>query len=234
MLPFDRFEVLTFDCYGTLIDWETGLWRVLAPILAAHAITLQRNHLLEMFGAFEADVEAGPYQTYQSVLRSVLERLGATLGFVPSGEELKRFAVSVRDWPAFADSPQALQELKTHYSLAIISNVDDDLFAASNARLQVAFDWVITAQQVGSYKPSAQNFETALSRIGLPRDRVLHVAQSLYHDIAPARALGLSTVWVNRRHGQTGSGATPPASATPDLQVHDLATLVRTINLARA
>jgi 2-haloacid dehalogenase len=159
------------------------------------------------------------------VLRAVLEGFGARFGFVPSAAECDQFAGSVVDWPAFPDSTPALQALHTRYRLAIISNVDDDLFAGSAQRLQVPFDWIITAQQAQSYKPSVHNFHLALTRMGVPQHHVLHVAQSLYHDIVPARTLGLHTVWVNRRQSRPGTGATPPAQAQPDLEVPDLHTL---------
>ncbi len=231
MLNFDRFEVLTFDCYGTLIDWETGLWDALGPILADHRVTVSPDRALELYGALETEAERGPYQDYRSVLRTVLEGLGSRLGFTPTPAERERFAASVKDWPAFPDSPRALQALKTKYKLAIVSNIDDDLFAFSAKKLQVEFDWIVTAQQVGTYKPSPNNFRVAFERIGVPPSRILHVAQSLYHDIAPARSLALASVWVNRRHGKAGSGATPPAQAQPDLEVPDLQSLARTIGL---
>jgi 2-haloacid dehalogenase len=231
MQQFDGFEVLTFDCYGTLIDWETGLWKALQPIVATHHIDLSPDKALEIYGELEPEAERGEYREYKNILRTVLERLGARLGFVPTADESQRFSTSVRDWPAFPDSPLALQALKKKFKLAIISNIDDDLFAFSAQRLQVKFDWIITAQQAKSYKPSLNNFHLAFERIGLPRDRILHVAQSLFHDIAPAKALGLSTVWVNRRHGKKGFGATPPAQAQPDLEVPDLQTLARKIGV---
>ena len=162
----------------------------------------------------------------------VLSRLGERLGFVPSKLEEARFADSVGDWPPFDDTPAALAALKRRFQLAIISNVDDDLFARTNERLGVVFDWVVTAQQVGSYKLSPDNFHQALARIGLPKGQVLHVAQSLFHDHVPAKQIGLETVWVNRRHGKSGSGATPPANVQPDLEVRDLATLVRITGMA--
>ncbi len=225
MLDLNAFDVLTFDCYGTLIDWESGLTQALQPILAHYGVRITIDEALELYGELEAQAERGDYREYKAVLRLVLEGLGARTGFAPTATELQRFAQSVRDWPAFPDSPRALQALKRKYKLAIISNIDDDLFAFSAQRLQVEFDWVITAQQVKSYKPSLNNFRVAFERIGLPRERILHVAQSLYHDIAQAKSLGLSTVWVNRRHGKQGSGATPPAQAQPDLEVPDLQTL---------
>ncbi len=227
MLNFDGFEVLTFDCYGTLIDWETGIWAALRPVLTAHRVDIRHPAALELFAELESAAEAERYRAYKDILRMVLQGFGTRLGFHPTQIELDAFAWSVRDWPAFPDSAAALRALRRKYKLAVISNVDDDLFAYSAHRLGTRFDWVITAQQVRSYKPSFNNFMVAFERIGVPRERILHVAQSLYHDIVPARALGLSTVWVNRRHGKAGHGATPPAQAQPDLEVPDLQTLAQ-------
>ena len=225
MLNFDDFQVLTFDCYGTLIDWESGIWQALLPVFANHRVEITTDRALELYGKLETEIERGEYREYKTVLRMVLEQLGSRLGFAPTELELAQFSASVKDWPAFPDSVRALQALKQKYKLAILSNIDDDLFAFSAQRLQVEFDWVITAQQAKSYKPSANNFRLALERIGLPQNKILHVAQSLYHDIAPAKALGLSTVWVNRRHDKPGYGATPAAQAQPDLEIPDLQTL---------
>jgi 2-haloacid dehalogenase len=180
---------------------------------------------LELYGELETEVERGEYHDYKTVLSMVLERFGARVGFRPTHTELQHFSASVKDWPAFPDSARALQALKKKYKLAIISNIDNDLFMFSAQRLQVQFDWVITAQHARSYKPSWHNFHLAFERIGLPQTKILHVAQSLFHDIVPAKALGLSTVWVNRRHNKAGSGATPAAQSQPDLEVPDLQTL---------
>jgi 2-haloacid dehalogenase len=179
----------------------------------------------------ETEAERGEYHEYKTVLQMVLKGLGQRLGFVPTANELHHFSTSVRDWPAFHDSAQALQALKKKYKLAIISNIDDDLFAYSAQRLQAKFDWIITAQQARSYKPSLNNFRLAFERIGVPQKKILHVAQSLFHDILPAKALGLSTVWVNRRYDKEGFGATPPAQAEPDLEVPDLQTLARKLGV---
>ena len=149
----------------------------------------------------------------------------ADLGITATGAELTTFGGSVAGWPAFADSAAALARLRDRFRLGVITNCDDDLFAASNRRLGVTFDWIVTAQQVRRYKPHVRAFEAAFQEIGLPPRRLLHVAQSLYHDHVPAKALGLTTVWVDRRRGRAGSGATPLASAQPDLTVPDLATL---------
>jgi len=227
MLEFNQFEALTFDCYGTLIDWETGIWEALQPILSSHSKSLPVEQALEWYSELESQAEAGEYMEYKAVLRRVLEGFGSRLGFEPSSFELDGFSTSVRVWPAFPDSPTALQALHQKYRLAILSNVDDDLFAFSQQRLQVNFDWVITAQQARSYKPSLNNFHFALNRLKLPKEKVLHVAQSLFHDIAPAKSLGLATVWVNRRGAKPGFGATPPAQALPDLEVPDLQSLAK-------
>jgi 2-haloacid dehalogenase len=231
MLNFDNFEVLTFDCYGTLIDWESGIWEALQPTLTNHRIAITKDYALELYGELESEAEGGEYHEYKMVLRLVLEGLGSRLDFTPTPLELRHFSESVKDWPAFPDSARALRALKKTFKLAIISNIDDDLFAFSAERLQVQFDWIITAQQAKSYKPSLNNFHLAFQRIGLPADRILHVAQSLFHDMVPAKALGLSTVWINRRHDQAGFGATPPAQAQPDLEVPDLQSLAATIGL---
>jgi 2-haloacid dehalogenase len=225
MLDFDRSTHLTFDCYGTLIDWERGILAALRPVLDRHRIALTDDQALELYGEFESAAEAGPYRPYRDVLAMVMDGFGERLGFAPSADERASLAASVGDWPPFPDTVAALRALARRFRLVILSNVDDDLFAGSAKRLGVEFAAVITAQQVGSYKPDPRNFRALLDRLDIPPDRVLHVAQSLFHDIAPAHALGLTTVWVNRRHDRPGSGATPPATARPDLEVPDLATL---------
>jgi 2-haloacid dehalogenase len=224
-LDLGRFEVLTFDCYGTLVDWEAGILDALRPVLAAHGAEIADEELLETYGRHEAEIEAGPYRLYRDVLAEAVRRIGAGLGFEPTAAELDAFGDSVGDWPPFPDTPDALRRLSKRYKLAVLTNCDDDLFARTQARLGVEFDWAITAQQARSYKPSQRNFELAISTIGLPRDRILHVAQSLFHDHGPAKQLGLATVWVDRRAGKRGSGATPPADANPDLVLPDLRTL---------
>lgn len=229
MLNFNDFDVLTFDCYGTLIDWESGLLEAFRPVLANHGINITTKKLLELYGELESDAERGEYLEYKKVLQTVLERFGSRFRLTPTQIELQHFSESVKDWPAFPDSPLALQTLKKKYKLAVISNIDDDQFAHSEKRLQVEFDWVITAEQVRSYKPSLNNFRLALERIGQPKEKILHVAQSLFHDIAPAKSLALSTVWVNRRHDKEGFGATPPAEAQPDIEIPDLQTLAKLV-----
>ena len=220
---FGRFEALTFDCYGTLIDWETGIREALEPILAAHGVTVGGEALLETYAGFEADLEAGPYLRYREVLARAARGVCETYGVEATDDELAQFGGSVGDWPAFPDSAAALARLHTRFRIGAITNCDDDLFALSRPKLGDPFDWIVTAQQAGSYKPSERNFDLAFERLGLPRERILHVAQSLYHDHVPARRLGLSTVWINRRHDRPGGGATLPASIEPDLTFPDMA-----------
>ncbi len=225
-IDFDAFDALTFDCYGTLIDWESGILGQIRPLLAAHGVPLPDDEtLLRTFGELESEAERGPFRAYRSVLTDVALGFGRVYGFQPTDEEVTRFAASVGSWPPFPDTREALGALKDRYRLAIVSNVDDDLFAGSAAQLGVDFDGVVTAQQVRSYKPAPVHFHEVLRRLELPVERVLHVAQSLYHDIRPAKELGFTAVWVNRRAGREGTGATPPAEAVPDLEVRDLKTL---------
>jgi 2-haloacid dehalogenase len=218
MLDYGAFEVLTFDCYGTLIDWETGLAERLEDLVGG-----EREDMLARYARHEAEAEAGPYRSYREVVAAGLRGVAAELGAEPSDEQVAAFADSVGDWPPFPDSAEALARLKERFRLGVITNCDDDLFARTNQRLGVEFDSVITAQQARAYKPSERGFELAFERIGLPRERILHVAQSLFHDHGTAKRLGLSTVWIDRRYGRAGSGATLPTEATPDATFPDMA-----------
>ena len=222
-IDFGRFEAITFDCYGTLIDWESGLTAAFRPVFQRRGMAFDPDAVLERFAVHEGAAEAGPYRRYRDVLALALRGVSSDAGIEPTADEIEAFAGSVGDWPAFADTPAALARLRERFRLGIITNCDDDLFAASLPRLGVDFDWVITAQQVGSYKPDERNFEAAFARIGLPRDGILHTAQSLFHDHAPAQRLGMTSVWIDRRGDKGGSGATPPSDATPDATFPDMA-----------
>jgi 2-haloacid dehalogenase len=230
MLDFSRFEILTFDCYGTLIKWEDGILRCLHRILAAHGKETDDVTILQLYGDFEARAEQGEYRRYREVLQSVVEQFGEKLGFVPTQEEARSLPESLPTWKPWPDTVIALRELRRRFRLAIISNVDDNLFAATRPQLGVEFDEVITAQQAEAYKPSLKIFKLALSRINVPAHRILHVGQSLYHDVIPAQSLGLATVWVNRPSARAGVGAVKAADACPDLQVSSLAELAGNIN----
>lgn len=224
-LDFNRFEILTFDCYGTLIDWETGLLSALHRILSAHGKKIDDATLLELYGNFEQLSEQGVFHPYREVLQSVVRQFGDELGFVPTAEEVRSLPDSLALWRSWPDTVAALRQLKSRYRLAILSNVDDDLFAATRPQLEVEFDEVITAQQAQAYKPSLKIFEFALARIQSPAHRILHVGQSIFHDVIPAQALGLATVWVNRPSARAGVGAVKVAHAEPDLEVSSLSEL---------
>ena len=222
-MNYAGFEALTFDCYGTLIDWETGLANAFRSVLRAHGMDAADEDVIARYARYEAEAEAGPYLRYRDVLATGLRGVAGELGVEPTAAEVEAFSRSVADWPAFPDSADALARLARRYRLGVVTNCDDDLFAASNRRLGVAFDWIVTAEQVGSYKPDERNFQVAFERLGLPRERILHVAQSLYHDHVTAKRLGLATVWIDRRRGREGSGATPIADAAPDASFPDMA-----------
>lgn len=225
MLDFNRFEVLTFDCYGTLINWEDGILDCLHRILAAHSTNIDDAALLRLYGDFEASAEQGVYRPYREVLQTVVQEFGDALGFSPTAEEVHSLAESLGTWRPWPDTVAALHKLRRRFRLAIISNIDDDLFAATLPKLEVDFDPIITAQLARAYKPSLKIFDLALSRINVPTDRVLHMGQSIYHDVVPAQSLGLATVWVNRPSPRNGVGAVKAAEGNPDLEVSGLAEL---------
>jgi 2-haloacid dehalogenase len=214
-VDFPAYDVLTFDCYGTLIDWEAGLLAALREALPG-AAGLDDDALLETYAEHEAEAEKPPYRSYREVLAAGVRGVAGDFGLDLGDDAVGRFSESVRGWPAFPDSAEALARLHERFRLGVITNCDGDLFAASSARLRTDFDWVVTAEDARAYKPALTGFELALATIPVPRERILHVAQSLFHDHVPAKQLGLTTVWIDRRHDRPGSGATPPAQATPD------------------
>ena len=222
MLDFTRFEILTFDCYGTLINWEAGILPAFHRILSAHGKSVDDATLLKLYGDFEQRAEQPPFQPYREVLKSVVRQLGAELGFTPTPAEKRSLPDSLASWKPWPDTVAALRQLKARFRLPILSNVDDDLFAATRPQLGVDLHEVVTAQQAQAYKPSLKLFELALSRIQVPAHRILHVGQSIYHDVVPAQALGLATVWVNRPSARPGVGAVKAADAKPDLTVSSL------------
>lgn len=213
------FDALSFDCYGTLIDWEAGLKSGLAKVAALSDGSLTATDLLETYGQAEARTERDhPTLIYPDVIARSVTETGAAHGIDVPPPLAAEIGESVPDWPAFPDSAEALARLKKRYRLIILSNVDRASFAGSNRRLGVDFDAIITAQDVGSYKPNPRNFDALLAKtdeMGIPRDRLLHVAQSLFHDHVPAKAVGLTTVWIDRRGDSPGHGATPIPDDVP-------------------
>jgi 2-haloacid dehalogenase len=218
------FCVLTFDCYGTLIDWESGIFTAVQPLLGASGRSMGRDEVLETFARHESTQEAEtPAMVYSDLLAVVHRRLAREWAVDVPDDMHARFGASVPDWPTFPDSADALAYLKQHYKLVILSNVDRASFAGSNARLGVTFDAIYTAQDIGSYKPAPRNFEYMLARLGelgFHKDDLLHTAQSLFHDHAPAKAFGLASAWIDRRHEQQGFGATMPPGAGAAYDFH--------------
>jgi 2-haloacid dehalogenase len=219
------FKVLTFDCYGTLIDWETGIWNALQPLISAGRLDLGREDALARFSRIESELEeAAPSLRYSTLLAAVHARLAKDLGVAIHADLNERFGGSVPDWPAFPDSAEALAYLKRHYRLVILSNVDRASFAASNRKLGVAFDAIYTAEDIGSYKPDPRNFVHLLAHLeadlGLEAGEVLHTAQSLFHDHVPAERAGLARAWIDRRFGMVGSGATQDPATRPHVDFH--------------
>jgi len=213
------FKVLTFDCYGTLIDWETGMLAALKPLAAKVPRPLTPDQILEAHARHESSQQvATPAKRYRDLLAVVHKRLSEEWS-VPGGwEESVAYGRSVGDWPAFADTAEALRYLKRHYKLAILSNVDNESFALSNKKLGVTFDAVFTAEDIGSYKPSPRNFEYMLEKLegyGIKKSEILHTAESMFHDHKPANDFGLASCWIHRRHDREGFGATMNPGAMP-------------------
>jgi 2-haloalkanoic acid dehalogenase type II len=212
------FKVLTFDCYGTLIDWESGMIAALKG-LTDRVPGLTREAILEAHARHEARQQAQtPAMRYSDLLAVAHKRLAEEWGVPCLADESEAYGLSVRDWPAFPDTAPALAYLKQHFRLAILSNVDNRAFAFSNRKLGVTFDAVYTAEDIGSYKPSDRNFDYMvehLGHLGLDRTDILHVAESLFHDHLPANRHGLAGCWIWRRHDQRGFGATPDPGAMP-------------------
>lgn len=218
-LDVDRYDALTFDCFGTLIDWATGIPNALQPILASHEVDIEDDRLFALYARYEKEIEGATYVKYREVLRRVVQRFGNRFRFSPTNAEMERFARSVGQWPPFSDTNEALTRLRDAFRIAVVSNVDTDLFQESAQHFSVPFDEVILAEHAGAYKPDLAPFEMAFTRIGVPPNRVLHVAQSVYHDVNPAQRLGLSCAWV-RRYGDrfdTRSPATEPAFTVSNL-----------------
>jgi 2-haloacid dehalogenase len=193
-LKRDNYKTLSFDCYGTLVDWENGILGYLQPLLESFDVHVIDEWVLEYYGEVEPQVQSQG-GSYRSVLARVLEKFGGRLAFSPSEEDQAGFADSIEYWQPFPDTGPALANLKQDFELVALSNIDDDLFAYSARAMGQPFDRIITAQQVGAYKPDPRMFEALINEAEGP---ILHVAQSRYHDIAPAGEMGLDTVWINR------------------------------------
>ncbi len=219
IMKLTDFKALTFDCYGTLIDWESGMITALTPLMDKVEREMTRNEILKAHSRHESSQQRQtPAKGYRELLAIVYRRIAEEWGVSVSWDECTRYGQSIKDWPAFPDSVDALRYLKQHYKLVILSNVDNQSFSASNSRLGVEFDAIYTAEDIGSYKPADANFEYMLTKIqglGIEKSDILHTAESLFHDHTPANRHGLKSCWIYRRHGQKGFGATVDPGETP-------------------
>ena len=235
MLDFEKYRALTFDCYGTLVDWESGISNALRPVMRAHGVEVSDAELLGLYAEIEGEGKTGEYRRYREILRATVRGICARLEFVPSLTEVECLAESLGSWPLFPDTIEALRRFQRKYRLCIISNVDDDLFAGTARALEVDFDYVVTAEQVGSYKPSQDNFAAAIQRMRIPKSQALHVAESVKLDIEAAKIFGMDTVWVNRHSGTeregSASGNPDEGESGADLEVPDLKTLSELMGL---
>jgi 2-haloacid dehalogenase len=231
-MKLSNFKVLTFDCYGTLIDWESGIIAALAPLSSRARTKLSRDGILEAHARHESSQQAfTPAMKYSELLAVVYKRLAEEWGVSVQWNECQDYGNSIKDWPAFPDSAEALAYLRRHFKLVILSNVDNASFAASNLRLGVAFDAIYTAQDIGSYKPEKRNFDYMIGKLqslGIAKSDILHTAESLFHDHGPANVQGLASCWIHRRHGERGFGATMDPGTTPkhDFRFNSMADFV--------
>jgi 2-haloacid dehalogenase len=221
----DGITHLTFDCYGTLIDWERGILDAVLPVLVKHGVAADPVTVLREFVELEAREEQPPFKTYREVLLHVMRGIGERHGVAFDARGCEALPGSVGNWPAFPDSVAALAQLARRYRLVVVSNIDDELFAGSARRLGNPFAEVVTAKQVRSYKPGLAHFHEAMRRTGADASRILHVAQSLWHDHVPAQSLGMKTAWVERPSRLGAIGLAPPADVKPHLHVASLQAL---------
>ncbi len=216
-------EVISFDCYGTLIDWKSGVLDTLVPLFDQYFLDIGQEEIIQLFSRFDRELISGEYMFYRNVLKGIMKNFSQKLNLNLNEYDLLALQDSLQSWKPFEDTVQVLKTLKNKYRIAIISNVDNDLFEASNLLLEVKFDYVITSENCRSYKPSPTNFIQALKTFDVPANRVLHIAQSLYHDIIPTNELGVDNVWVNRYQDQ------PPVDPleTPGRTLPDLKSLLQ-------
>ena len=233
-MKLSDFKVLTFDTYGTLIDWETGIYNALKPLTSKTTNEMNRDEILETFAKVESAQQAEtPAMIYSQLLSIVYRTLAKQWGVDISDHEALTFGHSVKDWPAFVDSPSSLRYLKKYFKLVTLTNCDRESYKGSNARLDIEFDAIYTAQDVGSYKPDPRNFEFMLEHLQkdfeIEKHQVLHTAQSIFHDHVQAAEFGLATAWIDRRHDVKGWGATavPPKLVATDFRFNSMEDMVK-------
>jgi len=221
--PETRF--ITFDCYGTLIDWESGIYHAVHQWLVRHDRTDSREHILQLYAAFEPEAQMGEYRSYREILTAVMHRFAHEFHIDLVDKDELLLSESIRHWVPFADTTDALKRLAVSYGLVILSNIDRDLFEYTRAQLPLVLSCVITAEDVRAYKPSHRHFLAACDTLRCRPEQMVHAAESLYHDIMPCKELGIPHVWVNRRGKTMGAGATRSAIVKPNAEVASLAEL---------
>lgn len=218
----EPYDIITFDCYGTLIDWEAGITTAFQVEARNDGFELDPDQIIGAYAAEEPVVESAPFRSYRDVLNQTATRVASRLGWPLPSERANFLAASLPDWRPFPDTNPSLERLSKRFRLGILSNIDDDLLAATRKHFTVEFDLVVTAHQVRSYKPGFAHFKEALLRAG--ERRLLHAAQSYFHDVVPATELGIPVVWVNRKREHIAPGGPIPAHEVQTLA--DLASLL--------
>lgn len=220
MAGLKEYTALSFDVYGTLIDWESGMITGLRPLTDRLDSELSDDAVLEMHARHESGAQTQtPGRLYSDLLATVYRRCAEELGLDVDWDDCERYGASVPNWPDFPDSADALAYLKQHYRMIVLSNVDNRSFAGAARKLGIAWDGVFTAEDIGSYKPAQRNFDYLLAgieRMGIAKGELLHTAESMFHDHVPARANGLDNAWIFRRHAKTGFGATMDPGQPPE------------------
>ncbi len=214
-------DTISFDCYGTLVDWEAGITEAFRKAAREAGVDLDPAAVVAAYHAVEPGLQVGSYRPYRSVLREAAVQVASRLGWTLAPDRAAFLGESLPDWPVFADTRPALERLRDRFALAILSNIDDDLLAGTLERIGVEFDWVVTAEQVSSYKPASAHFGEALRRLGGDRHRLLHVAQSWFHDVRPATAMRIASVWVNRKDEPVPEAPRPVRVVSNLLEVAD-------------
>lgn len=224
-LDFDQYQFLTFDCYGTLVDWENGILNAIQPILHQHNVAIDSPYLFELFDRFEQEIKAksANFIKYREVLNGTMKKFANHFDVRFSQNEIEALANSVKNWPLFSDTNEALKFLKQKYKLVVVSNIDEDLFAQTANNFSVCLDDAVLAEQIQSYKPATKHFEITVQRLDTTKEKILHIAQSVVHDIIPANKLGWDNIWVRRYGGRLG---TPTPESNPTLTVDNLQSLV--------
>ena len=234
MLDFTRFKALTFDCYGTFIDWEAGILKSLKMLFKSKNVSISDAEILESYAKFEHDLEHGEFKIYSKILNGVVRKFAEKYNFEVSEREADVLSKNFHLWVPFSDTGSAIRSLKRHYKMGPLTNIENKLFDISACLLEEELDWVLTAEDIGSYKPSLSNFEYMLKYLndnyGIKKNQIIHVAQSKFHDIVPAKAMGITNIWVNRKSVKPGTGVALSAQVKPDLEVPDLKTLARVVS----